>query len=153
MFINQYNNISISLSSCSSKHTSPSLQLAFKFSKHANFLRLCSTSVFTVFYHVFDFFSPKNLQTEPYVSQPCSYVSNLCFIQLNHRQCNKHFRNSCCFRFHSAPQCLHCKRCTSYSNAVRLSVCLSVTRRYCFKTTTRSTVHFALSNRKMCLVL
>jgi len=25
--------------------------------------------------------------------------------------------------FYSAPQCSHCKRCTSYGNSVRLSVC------------------------------
>ena len=41
--------------------------------------------------------------------------------------------------------------------SVRQSVCpsvrLSVTRRYCVKTTARSTVQFALSDRKMCLVL
>ena len=35
----------------------------------------------------------------------------------------------------------------------RLSVCPSVTRRYCVKTTARSTVQFALSDSKMCLVL
>jgi len=29
------------------------------------------------------------------------------------------------FRFYSAPQCSHCKRCTSYGNSVRPSVCLS----------------------------
>jgi len=33
------------------------------------------------------------------------------------------------------------------------SVRLSVTRRYCVKTTARSTVQFALSDSKMCLVL
>ena len=61
--------------------------------------------------------------------------------------------------FYSAPQCSHCKRCrpTSYSNSirpsVRLSVCLSDTRRYCVKTTARSTVQFALLDSKMCLVL
>jgi len=59
--------------------------------------------------------------------------------------------------FYSAPQCSHCKRCTSYGNYVRLSVrpsvCLSVTRQYCVKTTARSTVQFALSDSKMCLVL
>jgi len=33
------------------------------------------------------------------------------------------------------------------------SVCLSVTRRYCVKTTARNTVQFALSDSKMCLVL
>ena len=33
------------------------------------------------------------------------------------------------------------------------SVCLSVTRRYCVKTTARSTVQFALSDSKMCPVL
>ena len=37
--------------------------------------------------------------------------------------------------------------------SVRLSVRLSVTRRYCIKTTARSTVQFALSHSKMCLVL
>ena len=40
-----------------------------------------------------------------------------------------------------------CKRCISYSYSVhpsvRPSVCLSVTRRYCVKTTVRSTVQFA----------
>jgi len=59
--------------------------------------------------------------------------------------------------FYSAPQCSHCKRCTSYGNCVRPSVCLSVcpsvTRRYCVKTTACSTVQFALSYSKMCLVL
>ena len=34
---------------------------------------------------------------------------------------------------------------------VCLSVCPSVTRRYCVKTTARSTVQFALSDSKMCL--
>jgi len=33
------------------------------------------------------------------------------------------------------------------------SVCPSVTRRYCVKTTAHSTVQFALSDSKMCLVL
>jgi len=33
------------------------------------------------------------------------------------------------------------------------SVCLSVTRRYCVKTTARSTVQFAPLDSKMCLVL
>ena len=51
--------------------------------------------------------------------------------------------------FYSAPQCSHCKRCTSYGNSVRPSA----TRRYCVKTTARSTVQFALSDSKMCLVL
>ena len=36
---------------------------------------------------------------------------------------------------------------------VRLSVCLSVTRRYCVKTTARSTMQFAPLDSKMCLVL
>ena len=39
--------------------------------------------------------------------------------------------------------------CISYDNSVRLSV----TRRYCVKTTARSTVQFALLDSKMCLVL
>jgi len=55
--------------------------------------------------------------------------------------------------FYSAPQCSHCKRRTSYDTSVRLSVCPSVTRRYCVETTARSTVQFALSHSKMCLVL
>jgi len=37
--------------------------------------------------------------------------------------------------------------------SVCLSVCLSVTCWYCVKTTARSTVQFALSDSKMCLVL
>ena len=37
--------------------------------------------------------------------------------------------------------------------SVRPSVCLSVTRRYCVKTTACSTVQFAPSDSKMCLVL
>ena len=55
--------------------------------------------------------------------------------------------------FYSAPHCSHWKRCTSYGNSVCLSVCPSVTRRYCVKTTARSTVQFALSDSKMCLFL
>jgi len=50
-------------------------------------------------------------------------------------------------------QCSHCKSCTSYSNSVCLSVCPSVTHRYCVKTTARSTVQFAPLDSKMCLVL
>jgi len=57
------------------------------------------------------------------------------------------------FGFYSAPQSSHCKRCTSYGNSVCLSVRPSDTRQYCVKTTTRSTVQFALSDSKMCLVL
>ena len=60
--------------------------------------------------------------------------------------------------FYSAPLC---KRCTSYGNSVclsvrpsvRPSVCPSATHRYCVKTTARSTVQFAPSDSKMCLVL
>ena len=37
--------------------------------------------------------------------------------------------------------------------SVRLSVCLSVTRRHCVKTTARSTVQFAPLDSEMCLVL
>jgi len=52
---------------------------------------------------------------------------------------------------------LHCKRCISYGNSVRpsvrLFVRLSVTRRYCVKTTARSTMQFSLLDSKMCLVL
>jgi len=50
-------------------------------------------------------------------------------------------------------QCSHCKRCISYSNSVCLSVCPSVTRRYCVKTAVRSKVQFAPLDSKMCLVL
>ena len=57
------------------------------------------------------------------------------------------------FDFNSMPQCLHCKRCTSYSNSVCLSVCPSVTCRYCVKTTARSKVQFPPLDSKMCLVL
>jgi len=53
------------------------------------------------------------------------------------------------YAFYSAPQCWHCKRCTSYGNSVCLSVYPSVTRRHCVKTTARSTVQFALSDSKM----
>jgi len=58
-------------------------------------------------------------------------------------------------RFYSAPQCSHCKRCTSYDNSVRPSVCLSVCLSHAgiVKTTARSTVQFALLDSKMCLVL
>ena len=64
--------------------------------------------------------------------------------------------------YYSAPRsCNATKGCTTYGNSihlsvrpsVRLSVRLSVTRRYCAKTTARSTVQFALSYTKMCLVL
>ena len=57
------------------------------------------------------------------------------------------------YNFLQRAQCSHCKRCISYSNSVRLSVHPSVTRRYCVKTTARSTVQFALSDSKMRLVL
>ena len=54
-------------------------------------------------------------------------------------------------------QCSHCKRCISYGNSVRPSVCPSVhpsvTRRYCVKTTARSTMQFSPLDSKMCLVL
>ena len=52
-------------------------------------------------------------------------------------------------QFLQRAQCSHCKRCISYGN----SVCPSVTRRYCVKTTARSTVQFAPLDSKMCLVL
>jgi len=50
-------------------------------------------------------------------------------------------------------QCSHCKRCISYSNSIRLSVRLSITCRYCVKTTAHSTVQFSPLDSKMCLVL
>jgi len=55
--------------------------------------------------------------------------------------------------FYSALQCSHCKRCTSYGISVHLSVRPSVTCWYCVKTTACSTVQFAPSDSKMCLVL
>jgi len=63
----------------------------------------------------------------------------------------------CAFRFYSTPQCSHCKRNARIASAVLAtaipSVCpsvrLSVTRRYCVKTTARSTVQFALSDSKL----
>jgi len=55
--------------------------------------------------------------------------------------------------YYSTPQWSRCKRCTSYGNSICLSVCPSVTCRYCVKMTARSTVQFALSDSKMCLVL
>ena len=53
-------------------------------------------------------------------------------------------------RFYSA----HNARIASAVLATAIpSVCLSVTRRYCVKTTARSTVQFAPLDSKMCLVL
>jgi len=37
-----------------------------------------------------------------------------------------HFTGGRIFHFYCAPQCSHCKRCTSYGNSVRLSVRLSL---------------------------
>jgi len=80
-------------------------------------------------------------------------VIEICMEQTRFFQCNWFHSTD----FYSTPQCAHCKRCTSYGNSVCLSVCLSVrpsaTRRYCVKTTARSTVQFALLDSKMCLVL
>jgi len=45
--------------------------------------------------------------------------------------------------FYSAPQCSHCKHCTSYSNSVCLSHAGIVSKQ----------LQFALSDSKMCLVL
>jgi len=60
-------------------------------------------------------------------------------------------------RFLQHAQCSHCKRCISYGIyvrlSVRLSVCPSITRRYCVKTTARSMVQFAPLDSKICLVL
>ena len=55
--------------------------------------------------------------------------------------------------FSQRAQCSRCKRCISYGNSVCPSVCPSVTRRYCVKTTARSTAQFAPLDSKMCLVL
>jgi len=64
-------------------------------------------------------------------------------------------------RFLQRAQCSHCKHCISYGNSVRPSirlsvcpsVCPSVTRRYCVKTTARSTMQLSPLDSKMCLVL
>jgi len=81
-------------------------------------------------------------------------TTRLCFLKELKRT---GLSNSHLFHFYSAPQRSHCTRYTSYSNSVRpavcLSICLSVTRRHCVKTTARSTIKFALSDSKMCLVL
>jgi len=50
-----------------------------------------------------------------------------------------------CLVFTARRKGSHCKRCTSYGNSVRPSDNLSVKRRYCIKTTARSTVQFALA--------
>ena len=55
--------------------------------------------------------------------------------------------------FYSAPQCSHCKRCTLYGNSVCLSVRLSVCYTPVLCQNDGSTVQFALSDSKMCLVL
>ena len=68
--------------------------------------------------------------------------------------CFRSFKSLVQMYFYSAPQCSHCKRCTSYSNSIRLSVRLSVCLSHAgIKTTARSTVQFALLDSKMCLVL
>jgi len=64
---------------------------------------------------------------------------------------------------HGGPKCRHtiftARRNARIASAVlaiqqfRLSVRLSVTRRYCVKTTARKTVQFALLDSKMCVVL
>jgi len=58
--------------------------------------------------------------------------------------------------FYSATHCKRCTICTAIPSVCpsdRLSVRPSDTRRYCVKTTASSTMQFALSDRKMCLVL
>ena len=88
------------------------------------------------------------------ISKLISYGFNSTFINwIQDFRKSKKFRVRIDISFYSASQCSQCKRCTSYGNSVRLSVRLSVTRRYCVKTTARSTVQFALSDSKMCLVL
>ena len=59
-------------------------------------------------------------------------------------------RGTSCWCFYSALQCSHCKRAVLATAipSVRLSVRLSVTRRYCAKMTAHSTVQFALSIAK-----
>ena len=54
--------------------------------------------------------------------------------------------------FYSAPAMLALQALYSlrqFRSSVHLSIHLPVTRRYCVKTTTRSTVQFALSDREM----
>jgi len=103
-------------------------------------------------------FNPPNLHlvpplgVTPFVFQRFSATENYMLSQKrippnHHRQ----FQQQCPIPviFTACLQCSHCTRCTSYSNSVRLSV----TRRYCVKTTARSMVQFELSDSKMCLVL
>ena len=74
----------------------------------------------------------------------CSQVSNQNFIVFTARRNARNARITSAVLATAIPSvCL----------SVRPSVRLSVTRRYCVKTTARSTVQFALSDSKMCLVL
>ena len=69
---------------------------------------------------------------------------------LLHFYCHNCFSHHCCGLVFTARR----NRIASAVLATSIpSVCLSVTRRYCVTTTARSTVQFALSDSKMCLVL
>ena len=89
------------------------------------------------------------------VAQPVSLLKLKCRRSLKPVHLTLIFNISLSF-LHRA-QCSHCKRCISYGNAVRRSVCPSVcpsvTRRYCVKTTARSTMQFSPLDSKICLVL
>jgi len=106
-------------------------------------------------YHSFISFGLKKLSMKrikhSYILHDCTECSQchchmLLLLHLCIECCDSHV-----LFFYSAPQCSHCKRCISYTAIP--SVRLSVTRRYCVKTTARSTVQFALLDSKMCLVL
>ena len=91
----------------------------------------------------------------------CIYVhSNFCPVAVRHVAncyirllyftllCVQHIHTG--FGFYS----VHNARIASAVLATAIpSVCLSVTRRFCVKTTTRSTVQYAPLDSKMCLVL
>jgi len=63
--------------------------------------------------------------TIKYYKSSCLYL-NILLLRLAIFVCVYSARKVIIFHFYSAPQCSHCKRCTSYSISVCLPVCLSV---------------------------
>ena len=90
------------------------------------------------------FTAPRKLHSSQYISHK---VTHKCLVLCLRSAVT--MPTKICGRFLQRAQCSHCKRCISYSNSVRLSV----TRRYCVKTTARSTMQFSPLDSKMCLVL
>jgi len=83
----------------------------------------------------------------------CVYVTNNVDLHVVNDM-NSYWRFNA---FYSARNCIASAVLATAIPSVRLSVCPSVcpsvTRRYCVKTTARSTVQFAPLDSKMCLVL